>query len=51
MEVAFSDSFNKAFKKRVKLTESEQEFWARFEVFINEPFSPQLKTRKLFLVN
>lgn len=26
MEVAFSDSFKKAFKKRVKMTELESEF-------------------------
>ena len=47
MEVAFSDSFKKAFKKRIKMTESEQEFWVRLELFINEPFAPQLKTHKL----
>jgi addiction module RelE/StbE family toxin len=47
MEVAFSDSFKKAFKKRIKMTETEQEFWVRLEVFINEPFAPQLKTHKL----
>jgi len=43
MEVAFSDSFKKAFKKRVKTTEFEPEFWNRLEIFINEPF----KTHKL----
>ena len=47
MEVAFSDSFKKAFKKRIKMTELEQEFWVRLELFINEPFAPQLKTHKL----
>ena len=47
MEVAFSDSFKKAFKKRIKMTESEQEFWERLELFINEPFALQLKTHKL----
>ena len=41
MEVAFSDSFKKAFKKRVKMTELESEFWKKFELFIREPFAPQ----------
>ncbi len=43
MEVAFSDSFKKAFKKRVELTELETEFWIRIELFINEPFHLNLK--------
>ena len=47
MEVAFSDSFKKSFKKRVKMTEFEPEFWNRLELFVNEPFSPLLKTHKL----
>ena len=47
MEVAFSDSFKKAFKKRIKSTELEMQFWNRFELFINQPFAPQLKTHKL----
>lgn len=47
MEVTFSDSFKKAFKKRVKMTEFESEFWIRLELFISEPFAPQLKTHKL----
>lgn len=47
MEVAFSESFKKAFKKRVKLTEFEPEFWIRLELFTREPFAPQLKTHKL----
>lgn len=45
MEVAFSDSFRKAFKKRIETTKQEQEFWIRLELFINEPFAPQLKTQ------
>ncbi len=47
MEVAFSDSFKKAFSKRVKTTNLELEFWTRLELFISEPFAPQLKTHKL----
>ncbi len=47
MEVAFSDSFKKAFKNRVKSTELEIQFWNRLELFISQPFAPQLKTHKL----
>ena len=47
MEVSFSDSFKKVFKKRVKATEIEKEFWVRLELFIDDPFDPRLKTHKL----
>jgi addiction module RelE/StbE family toxin len=47
MEVSFSDSFKKAFKKKLKSTELESEFWIRLEMFINDPFDPKLKTHKL----
>lgn len=32
MEVSFSDSFKKVFKKRIKSTEIEEEFWIRLEL-------------------
>ncbi len=47
MEVSFSDSFKKAFKKRVKSTEIETEFWNRLELFVKDPFDVRLKTHKL----
>jgi addiction module RelE/StbE family toxin len=47
MEVSFSDSFKKVFKKRVKSTEIEPEFWIRLELFINDPFDAKLKAHKL----
>jgi addiction module RelE/StbE family toxin len=47
MEVSFSDSFKKVFRKRVKSTEIEKEFWNRLELFINDPFDSKLKTHKL----
>lgn len=43
MEVAFSETFRKAFKKRIKATSLEAEFWSRLEVFINDPFDAKLK--------
>ena len=47
MEVALSNSFKKAFKKRIKGTDAEKEFWSRLELFIIEPFDAVLKTHKL----
>lgn len=47
MEVSFSSSFKKAFKKRIKGTNSETEFWNRLELFTIDPFSPKLRTHKL----
>jgi mRNA-degrading endonuclease YafQ of YafQ-DinJ toxin-antitoxin module len=47
MEVSFSDSFKKVFRKKVKSTEIEREFWIRLELFINDPFDSKLKTHKL----
>lgn len=47
MEVSFSTSFKKTFKKRVRDTIAEVEFWNRLETFTNEPFNAKLKTHKL----
>ena len=47
MEVSFSSSFKKAFKKRIKSTESGRDFWHRLDLFITDPFNLKLKTHKL----
>ncbi len=47
MEVSFSSSFKKAFRKRIKSTESESDFWLRIDLFITDPFNLKLKTHKL----
>ena len=47
MEVAFSTSFQRAFKKRIKNTTTESVFWIALEVFINDPFDVRLRTHKL----
>ena len=48
IEVAFSSSFKKAFKKKIKRNkEVEKLFWEKLKIFIENPFSPQLKTHKL----
>ncbi len=47
MEVSFSNSFRKAFEKRIKSAETRTEFWVRVDLFIKDPFDPKLKTHKL----
>ena len=48
MEVSFSSSFKKAFKKKSRLNPVfEENFWISLQIFINEPFHPSLKTHKL----
>lgn len=48
MKVAFSSSFQRAFKKLVKGRKSvEEAFWAKVELFTEDPFDPRLKTHKL----
>ena len=48
MEVSFSSSFNRAFKKRIKSNaDLELRFWDKLERFIEEPFDPSLKTHRL----
>ena len=47
MEISFSSSFKKAFKKRIKSTESKRDFWVRLDLFITDPFNLKLKTHKL----
>jgi hypothetical protein len=45
MEVTFSNSFKKVFKKRIKATELEEEFWLRLEIFITNPFDLKFKIK------
>lgn len=48
IEVAFSSSFKRAFKKRVAgNADIEARFWERVERFKNDPFDPKLRTHKL----
>ncbi len=47
MEVSFSDSFKKSFKKRIKGSANEPAFWQKLELFIEKPFDTSLKTHKL----
>jgi addiction module RelE/StbE family toxin len=48
MKVAFSSSFKRAYKKRIKgQKEKEEAFFKKMDIFINEPYHPQLRTHKL----
>jgi mRNA-degrading endonuclease YafQ of YafQ-DinJ toxin-antitoxin module len=48
MEVSFSSSFKRAFKKRITGNpDLESRFWQKLEQFTIEPFAPTLKTHKL----
>ncbi|QSJ17648.1 type II toxin-antitoxin system YafQ family toxin [Nostoc sp. UHCC 0702] len=48
LEVSFSSSFRRAFKKRIKgNVDLEARFWQKLEQFIVNPFDQSLKTHKL----
>ena len=47
MEISFSESFKKIYKKRIKSTTVEPEFWNRLEIFAVDPFDSKLRTHKL----
>ena len=47
MEVAFSTSFKKSFKKRIENTDFEPMFWKSLQNFIDDPFQNSLRTHKL----
>ena len=47
MEISFSESFKKVFKKRIKDVNTDQVFWERVQIFIENPFDARLKTHKL----
>jgi mRNA-degrading endonuclease YafQ of YafQ-DinJ toxin-antitoxin module len=48
VEVSFSPSFKRAFKRRIKGdTEAEARFWQKSDQFKANPFDPSLKTHKL----
>jgi mRNA-degrading endonuclease YafQ of YafQ-DinJ toxin-antitoxin module len=48
VEVSFSSTFKRAFKKRIKgNTDLELRFWQKLEQFTLDPFDSSLKTHKL----
>lgn len=48
MEVSFSSTFKRAFKKRIQgNADLEPRFWQKLEQFTVDPFDPSLRTHKL----
>jgi len=48
VEISFSSSFRRAFKKRIKGNlDLEARFWQKVEQFTIDPFEQSLKTHKL----
>ena len=47
MEISFSSSFQKAFRKRIKGSSYENLFWEVLNLFMNNPFDVKLRTHKL----
>jgi len=48
VEVSFSSSFRRVFKKRIKgNVDLEARFWEKLEQFTTDPYDPSLKTHKL----
>ncbi len=48
MEISFSSSFKRVFKKRIKgNADLELRFWQKLEQFTIAPFDSSLKTHKL----
>ena len=48
IEIAFSSSFKRAFKKRIQgLSFLEEKFWNRVEIFKLDPFDNRINTHKL----
>ncbi len=48
MQISFSSSFRRAFKKLVNHNQAlEKKFWKKTEVFIKNPYHSSLKTHKL----
>ncbi len=46
-KVYFSSTFQKAYKKRVKRSITADRFKEKLDLFINDPYTPSLKTHKL----
>jgi mRNA-degrading endonuclease YafQ of YafQ-DinJ toxin-antitoxin module len=47
MEIAFSNSFKKAYKRNIQSSDKQTDFWLRLDWFIHDPFDQRLRTHKL----
>jgi len=48
IKAIWDGGFKRSYKKRIKIDSNlKKKFWEKMEIFLNEPFSNQLKTHKL----
>lgn len=47
IKVAYTTAFKRAFRKRIKSTQSEEIFYKKLELFIDNPHHTSLRTHKL----
>jgi addiction module RelE/StbE family toxin len=47
MEISFSKSFKRSFKKKIEATLLEPDFWFKLDLFVSDPFEQSLRTHKL----
>lgn len=48
IKAIWNESFKRSYKKRIKSNPTlKKKFWYKMELFLTEPFTPQLKTHKL----
>ncbi|MBI4660896.1 MAG: type II toxin-antitoxin system mRNA interferase toxin, RelE/StbE family [Verrucomicrobia bacterium] len=48
MEIAFSTSFRRTFRKRIAVDqELEAKYWQQVRIFLQNPHDPRLRTHKL----
>jgi mRNA-degrading endonuclease YafQ of YafQ-DinJ toxin-antitoxin module len=48
VKITYSNSFKKSFKNKIKNNpELEEKFWNKVELFLKDPYHPNLKTHKL----
>ncbi len=48
IRAAWDEGFKRSYRKRVRRREDlKRKFWQKLELFLSNPFSPQLRTHKL----
>ena len=48
VQITFSSSFKRDFKKKIKGNQNiEVKYWEKINLFLKNPFDPQLRTHKL----
>jgi len=48
IKAIWDGGFKRSYKKRIKIDSNlKKKFWEKMEIFLNDPFSNQLKTHKM----